>query len=129
MKQRLNVQYRKAAEEFAQRVMSALGDQVDSIVLYGSVAKKQARRSSDVDVLVVGTGPQVRRRVLDIAYTVMESSSFETFVSVVYLSQDELQGLVRLGSPFIANVLEEGTVLYDDGTFSRIRGKAVAASG
>lgn len=127
MQQGLNVQYRSAAEEFARRITSSLGSQVDSIVLYGSVARKRARRDSDIDILVIGAD-SLRDRVLDIAYEVMESSRFQAFVSVFYLSRNEFQELVRLGSSMVLNVLDEGSVLYDDGTFSGIRGSTVAAS-
>ena len=41
-------------EDFAQRVRTVIGDRVDSIVLYSSVKKEEARSDSDVDVLVAG---------------------------------------------------------------------------
>lgn len=126
MRQGINVLYRNAAEQFATRVVSELGDAVQSIVLFGSVARKQAKRDSDIDVLVVGSATNVRDRVMDIAYEVMEASSFEVFISVVYLSRDEFQELARLGSPLAFAILEEGTILYDNGTFARVRGAAVS---
>jgi uncharacterized protein len=62
MRQKLNETYRNVAVEFAQRVASALGDQVDAIVLYGSVARGEAKRDSDIDILVVSPQPEVVRK-------------------------------------------------------------------
>lgn len=126
--QKLNVQYRTAAEEFARKVVASLGEQVNSIVLFGSVARKRATKESDVDILVVGANSALEDGVFDIAYEVGEASGFETYLSTVYFTREEVQELVRLGSSFIANVFEQGVILYDDGTFSGIRSQAIGAS-
>ena len=39
-----NEKLRKAADEFARRVAAELGDAVDSVILYGSVARRTNRR-------------------------------------------------------------------------------------
>lgn len=121
MSQGLNVLYRSAAEDYARTLTSVFGERVHSIVLFGSVPQKQARASSDIDVLVVGAEPELREKVLDIAYEAMERSHFAAFISVVFLNGQELQELVRLRSPFISHVLKQGAILYDDGTFSSLR--------
>lgn len=121
MRQELNVLYRNTAEEFARTVVGVLGGRVHSIILYGSVARKQARRGSDIDVLIVGAEPTLRDTVLDIAYATMEGLHFEILINVVYVSQRELRQLALRGSPFLLNVLEEGLVLYDDGTIAGLR--------
>ena len=76
-----------------------LGDRVDSILLFGSVARKRATRESDIDVLVIGEKHEPQRKVLDIAYDVWEHSDFDAFITVVYFSREEFRELVRLGSP------------------------------
>ena len=129
MRQKLNEVYRKAAVEFAQRVTSALGGPVDAIVLYGSVARGEAKRYSDIDILVVSADPQRTREQLseinsDFAY----ERNYTFFISLVQYSREEFYRLIQLGSPFIANVIDEGIILYDDGTFSAVREKATAAS-
>ena len=60
MREKLNVTYRSVAEEFARRVVSALGGEVHSIVLYGSVARGEAKRHSDIDLLVVSKEKEVK---------------------------------------------------------------------
>ena len=45
--------HRAVVEEFTQRVVSTLGDQVESVILYGSVARGDAGPESDIDILVI----------------------------------------------------------------------------
>ena len=111
--------YRVVAEEFARRVTDALGDQVDSIVLYGSTVRGEAGPESDVDILVVGDD---RRRLRDvaskIAFDLDCEGGFTFLISPFAIERDELLNLRRLGSPFVRNVLNEGHVLYDNDTFA-----------
>lgn len=118
MKQGVNNRYRSAAAEFAERVSSLLGDQVHSNILYGSVARGRAKRDSDIDVLVIDTSPVARDKVFDIAYELGEATDFEIFITVVYFTREDLYRIYSLGSPFIANVVRDGIILHDDGTFA-----------
>jgi predicted nucleotidyltransferase len=45
--------HRKAFEEFARRAERQLGDSLEKLVLYGSVARGDESEDSDVDVFVV----------------------------------------------------------------------------
>lgn len=121
MRQGLNVLYHSAAEVFARNVTSALGDKVHSVVLFGSVARRRAKRTSDTDMLVIGADARSEERVFDVAYAVMENSGFESFIATVYFTRKEFEGLVRMRTSFISTVLEEGAILYDDGTFGEAR--------
>lgn len=48
-----NSTYRALAERFAAALRDRLGDQLVSVVLYGSVARGEARPESDIDLFVV----------------------------------------------------------------------------
>lgn len=64
--------YRQIAEDFARLLERELGEQLVSVVLYGSVARRDARVGSDIDMLVVVDAPSreerkaVRERVVDL---------------------------------------------------------------
>ena len=45
--------YQEAVEEFVRRVKGKYEDKIDSIILFGSVARGEAKEDSDVDILVV----------------------------------------------------------------------------
>jgi predicted nucleotidyltransferase len=98
-------------------------------VLYGSVARGEARRDSDIDILVVSPDPQrAWQRVSEICENVIYERDYALFISTVHLSGEELRWHTEVGSPFLHNVINEGVILYDDGTFSGVREKAAAAS-
>lgn len=124
---RSSPQVTKAVKEFSKKVVEELDGKVDSIILYGSVARGEAKKHSDIDVLIVGRDKRVlERKVSDIGYE--NDLKHETFTALVYLSPDEIEQEVRLGSYFIKDILTEGVVLYDNGTFKRIREKTFSFS-
>ncbi len=125
----INKLYRNAAEEFARRVISSLNGQVDSIVLYGSAARGQARRDSDIDILVVSRDPgTIKEIVSEICAEFAYERNFAFFISLIHRSSEDVDRLRQIGSPFIRDVMTDGVILYDDGTYARIRQEAVAAS-
>ena len=126
MKEALNDRYRRAAEEFARRVTSAMGDQIDSIVLYGSVARGEARKGSDIDILVISSDLSATRgRVSDMRTEFERELNYTLLIQLTQRSTEDLQRLIDVGSPFIAQVLQDGVILHDNGSFVRARQAAV----
>jgi len=93
------------------------------------VAREEAGEDSDIDVLVVGRDKGIRSKVSEIGYDVDYENNFETFITPIYFTREELEHRVSVGSPFIHEVLKEGLALYDDGTFKRLREKVFGAGG
>lgn len=119
--------YKDTLKELTDRILKRLHDSIESIVLYGSVARKAHDRESDIDVLIVSRDvSKAEKIVLDIGYDIDYRNDFETFIVPVYYTPEELEHEADAGSFFIKNVLEQGVVLYDRGTFARIRKKALA---
>ena len=46
--------YREAVNEFVRRVLERYKDKIESIILFGSVPRGEAKEDSDIDILVVG---------------------------------------------------------------------------
>jgi predicted nucleotidyltransferase len=123
-----SARYRAAAEEFATRVHNALGDEVDAIILYGSVARGEATEESDVDVMVLSPDPaRIKPRVSRIRTELSCDLDILFLITLVHLSRKMVTGLLEEGSPFLKEVLTDGVALYDNGIFESLRRAAATA--
>jgi len=119
--------YWRTANAFAERARRQLGEAVHSVVLYGSVARKTAEQDSDIDVLVLSeNGEAVRNELVDISESLDFENNYDTFVIATCFTPERLRELARGEFPIARHILGEGVVLFDDGTFERIRKDAVA---
>ena len=120
MRRKLNEIYREAAEDFAGRLVAELGPEVDAIVLYGSVARGEATRDSDVDVLVIARDAgRAKEHVKELAWAVEAERHRAFWLCPVVLDREEFLRLATVRWPFVREVSREGIALYDDGTFAR----------
>ena len=118
----ITIAYQKTVSHLTKRLIEDLGDKVESIVLYGSVARNEAREDSDIDVLVV-TRDDDRKlydRISKIRTRIDLSNN--TLTTLVQISRNELEQHMKLGSPFMESVVKEGVILYDSGFLKKIRG-------
>ncbi|MDO9626601.1 MAG: nucleotidyltransferase domain-containing protein [Methanobacteriaceae archaeon] len=100
----LQEEYKKAVNEFVKRALQKYGDSINSIILFGSVARGEAREDSDIDILVVWTGDEAEgwREMSGLAFDVLLDT--EDYISIkVLLPQD-----LKTKTPFINNVMKEG---------------------
>lgn len=120
--------YRVAAEEFTARARAVLGDRLDAVVLYGSAARGEAKRDSDVDILILSDNiVSIRHAVYDIAEDVMLEGNYTACLSFFFTTPAEASDHLRRGSPFLDNVLFEGIPLYDNGSFAGLRSQTAPA--
>ena len=103
--------YQEAVNEFARRALRRYGDKIDSIILFGSVARGEAKEDSDIDILVVWKGDKLEGwDVLeDIAVDIL--LEYEQFISVKIIYPQEYLGMMDMGSSFIQNIKKEGVVI------------------
>ena len=54
--------YEEVARKLSDRLIAELKGEIEAIVLYGSVARKEAHEESDIDILIISPD---KRRVYD----------------------------------------------------------------
>jgi predicted nucleotidyltransferase len=115
------------ALRFTEILRKRLGENLHAVVLYGSVARGTAHAGSDVDLLVVTDAESAFDLVGEAAYEVDFATQFRTFLTPIEFSREQLEHCLSAGDPFAERVLEEGKVLYDDGTLKELHDRIVAA--
>lgn len=97
--------HEQSFEAFAERAQDALGDSIRELLLFGSVARGEARGiDSDVDVFVVLDTTEHADELRDIAYEVQ--LEYGVVLSLHVKSKDRFEK--RKDHPFIKNVLRDG---------------------
>lgn len=121
--------YEKTIAGMKSKLVAKLGGRINSIILYGSAARGEYRAwESDIDILVIASNEDsglqgaISQIISDID---LENA---TCTSLIYLSEANFKRYVEWGSPFLESVIEEGVVLYDDGTVEQVRRSLVEAS-
>ncbi|MBI4499211.1 MAG: nucleotidyltransferase domain-containing protein [Chloroflexi bacterium] len=123
-----SVRFRALAKAFAERVLGELDGAIQAVVLYGSVARGEATPESDVDLFIVTPQPQgIWSAVGDIAHNISAQHGYRPSLVPYAVDVRHIEDLVRLGSPYLRDVLNEGRILYDDGTFAKLRQEILSA--
>ena len=107
----IQAKYREAVEEFVRRVLERYRERIESIILFGSVARKEGTEDSDVDVLVIWKGNKLEGwNVLeDIAVDML--LKYRQLISIKIIYPQEYLGMRDMGSSFIQNIEREGVVI------------------
>lgn len=124
----VGVTYANAVAQLKDRLVKELGARVESIILYGSVAKNTANEESDIDILIVTR--EYDRSLYDKISKIRTRIDLEnnTLTALVHVTSEELERYAKLGSPFMKSIAEEGVILYDRGIFKKLRGSILGKS-
>ncbi len=101
----------KALEEFIKSIKTKHGAKIDRIILFGSYARGDYRKESDIDVLVIWKGDEVEgwnsleREAVEILF------KYGLFISLKIISPNEYSAMKEMDFPFIRNVSAEGVVV------------------
>ena len=106
--------YQEAVGEFVRRVKEKYEDKIDSIILFGSVARGEAREDSDVDILVVVKERNIEdmKEIYGIAFEV--SMEHSQGISPKVYTESEVLNRIEMDAPFIKEVLKGGVSLYEE---------------
>jgi len=102
-------------ESFLQSLLQRRGDELEFIVLFGSMARGDWSRGSDYDVLVGLSGDDEKRwidRLEEFSHPV------HGHIEVFPYSRSEWQRMFAEFHPLLLEALEYGVVLFDRGAFA-----------
>ncbi len=122
----LTKNYKLTLKDLKGRLVGELGDKLDSIVLYGSLARGDYGMESDIDLLLILKDKKLIEKAYEIGYNVDIKNNSVT--SILIYSPEEIRKNIELGSPFAKDVITEGKIIYDNGTWERLRRSLVRAS-
>jgi len=93
-------------KEYRSRLVETLGDELHSIVLYGSQARKEAVEGLDIDVLCVMNNPFRYGKLINSTSqaTAEVSLKYDAVISRVFVTRDAYESRC---SPFLMNVHKE----------------------
>ena len=106
LKLQLEKRYQKALDEFLRRVLEGYGDMIERIILFGSVARGEAREESDIDILIVTKEEdfRLRRALVGIAFDILLETGED--ISVKALAKADFERGKNFS--FLRHVVSEG---------------------
>jgi len=114
--------HEKALRAFAERAEKELNGDIEALIVYGSVARGEATKESDLDLMVVlkSLDAELKAQVKCIRDDVV--FEYGQAITLDFETYESLRKLVESGDPFVYSVLEEGKPLWDPkGYFQELR--------
>lgn len=104
-------------DEFVKGVNEILGNRVKKIILYGSYARGDYNKSSDIDIMILTDLKdkeiiKYRDKIIDIAYDIEWDNNFDIDISPLVKNIDKFNYWLE-ALPFYMNVQREGVVLSE----------------
>lgn len=104
-------------EEFICGVEKILGNRLKKIILYGSYARGDYNKSSDIDIMILTSlsEDEIYKyfvKISDMAYDIEEENNFDIMLSPLVKNIDKFNYWLET-LPFYMNIQKEGVVLSE----------------
>ena len=107
-------QLKKTYEEEIERIVSVLrAYNPERIILFGSLARGDFDKDSDIDLLIIKDDQRKRTERICEIYRLIRSPKRTIAVEPLVLTPKEIENAVSEGSFFLEDVLKEGKILYE----------------
>lgn len=111
----LPTQVDEVLQEFIKGIKSILGKRIKKVILYGSYARRDYNKNSDIDIMILTdlTDDEIikyRNQILDYAYELEWNNNFDITISPLIKNIDNFNYWVK-ALPFYMNVEKEGVIL------------------
>lgn len=104
---------KEALDEIVRRIVEVADP--DKIILFGSAARGETGPNSDLDLLIIKSGPVHRRRLSQAIY--MNLFGVGRAVDVIVATPDDIKRYGNAHALVIKPALQEGKVIYEHGAF------------
>lgn len=107
-------QLKKTYEEEIKRIVTSLkGYNPEKIILFGSIARDDFDKDSDIDLLIIKDDRKKRTERICEIYRLIRSPKRTIAVEPLVLTPKEVKKAVSEGSFLLEDILKEGKVLYE----------------
>ena len=108
-------QVNEVLQEFIKGIKSILGERRKKVILYGSYARGDYNKNSDIDIMILTdlTDDEIikyRNQILDYAYELEWNNNFDINISPLIKNIDNFNYWVE-ALPFYMNIEREGVIL------------------
>jgi predicted nucleotidyltransferase len=102
----VHARYQTARDKFLRRALAGYGDRIECIILFGSVARGDAREESDIDILLVTKEEdfRLRRALIGLAFDILLETGED--ISVKALAKADFERGKDFS--FLRHVISEG---------------------
>jgi predicted nucleotidyltransferase len=109
---KIESQISKIVEEFVEKLVDICKEELELVVLFGSYARGDFNKRSDVDFLVVLK--HRHREIVDKIYEEVTDALIkdEVDISLKIYTSDQYSKMAQLGTPFIREIQKTGIVLW-----------------
>ncbi|MCS7094086.1 MAG: nucleotidyltransferase domain-containing protein [Candidatus Aenigmarchaeota archaeon] len=112
----------RVLREFVEECKKRFGENLVSVVLFGSYARGEQKKTSDLDLLVVVKDlPMVwserKKQFEEICESL--SKKYGKFIEVIPITTKELRKNLNKKSPFFITFVLGHKIVFDDGTFKK----------
>lgn len=104
-------------EDFTNKVSTILGSHLKQIILYGSYARGDFNKDSDIDIMILTDLKdneiiEYRSKVIEIVYDIEYDNDFDITISPLVKNIDKFNYWLQ-ALPFYMNVQKEGVILNE----------------
>ena len=102
----------KMKEDLVQGLRSIFGNEIQMIILYGSVARNEATEESDIDIaIIMKKDMEESERERFISWSADMDIQYDRVFSIVDIQEDNLNKWGEI-LPFYKNVRKDGIILW-----------------
>lgn len=112
IKQMKNKKLEVLLPEIEERIKTTFGVRVRKIILYGSYARGEYDRESDIDILVIVDDEELEKYINKRIELTNYYLDKENILVSIIIEKATVAERYKNHSPFLINVLKEGTVVY-----------------